>query len=137
MRETISREKFSILEMSGNREGDELRHLLARQPEHIGIEEEKQDETDGEKIHIEAEEDAGLEEVPLATPHTAEGIGAPDESHASWEDEQRGGAVGGESREQVGRSEADEDEYAASEERSPMRIEDAGSHAFYLESSSR
>lgn len=111
--------------------------LLARQPEHVGIEKKKEDKADGEEVHIKAEEDSCLEEVPLTFPHAAEGIGAPDDSDEGGNYKERGSAVGGESGEQVGSSKADEDEYAASNERSPMRIENAGSHAIYLESSSR
>ena len=124
------------MKAAGRRE-NELRCLLARQPEHIRIEKKKKNKADGEEVHIEAEEDACLEEVPLAFSHTAEGISAADESKEGGNDKERGSAVGGESREQVGRCQADKDEYAASEVGGPMRVEDAGSHAFYLESSSR
>lgn len=102
--------------------------VTAGKPKHVGIEEKKKDEADREKVHVEAEEDAGLEEIPSRASHATEGIGAADKSDACGKDEERVCAIVREAGEKIGDSKADKDKNAASQERSLVRIEDAGSH---------
>jgi hypothetical protein len=103
--------------------------MFAREPEHVGIEKKKENQADREKIHIEAEEDAGLKEIPSRTPHAAEGVDAADEGDTCGDDEEQICAVVRKAGEQIGGSKAGKDQSVASQERCPVRIEDAGSHA--------
>lgn len=103
--------------------------MFAGEPEHVGIEKKKEDEADGEEIHVEAEENSGMEEVPLRTSHAAEGIEAADGCDDCREDEKEVCPVVGESGEQIGHPEAEKHKYVASQQGPPLRIEDAGYHA--------
>jgi hypothetical protein len=107
--------------------------VFGRQPEHVGVEKKKEDEAEGEEIHVEAEEDTGLEEVPLRTSHAAEGVGTAEGCADDGEDQEGVCAVVGESGEKIGDPEAAEDEDAASQKGPFMRIEDAGFHAWFTD----
>jgi hypothetical protein len=103
--------------------------MLAGEPEHIGIEEQKEDEADGQQVHVKTEKDAGLEEIPLWAAHAADGVGAAEDGDTGGNDEEGVGTVVGKSGEEIRRTEAEQDKSAATEEGDLMRIEDTGSHA--------
>ena len=103
--------------------------MLAGEPEHVGVEEKEEDEADGEQVHIKAEQDARLKEVPSLAAHAAEGVGAADHCYKGGNGEQRIGTVGGEAGEEVGRGETCEYKRVSSKERTFVRIEDLGYHA--------
>jgi hypothetical protein len=102
---------------------------LAGEPEHVGVEEKKEDEAEGKEVHVEAEEDASLEEVPLRASHAAEGVGATDGRDDGRDDKEEIRPVVGKSGEQIGGTETEKHKYAASQQGSAMRIEDAGFHS--------
>ena len=52
-------------------------------PEHVGVEEKEEDQADGHEIHIDAEDHAGVVEVPAA-------LNAADSFGGSYEREKRG-----------------------------------------------
>jgi hypothetical protein len=106
--------------------------MFAGEPEHVGVEEEKEDEADGEEVHVETEKDADVEEIPAGVADTPEGVGAADDCDDCWNNEERGGAVIGEAGEEIRYTEADEDKGAPSQYGRSMRIEDAGSHAWSI-----
>lgn len=104
-------------------------HLVfAGEPEHVWVKEEKEDEADGEEVHVETEKDADVEEIPAGAADTAEGVGAADDCGDCRKDEKRVGAVIGKAGEQIGNRKATEYEGASSQEGGSMRIEDARSH---------
>ena len=103
--------------------------MLAREPEHVGVEQKKKDEADGEEIHVKAKEDTGLKEIPLATAHAAERVGATNDSDTGGNGEEGIGVVVRKAGEEIGCSETEEHKDVASQEGSFVRIEDTGSHA--------
>jgi hypothetical protein len=103
--------------------------LLAGEPQHIGVEKEKEDEADSEEVHVEAEQDSGLEEVPSLATHATEGVGAANDGDTGRNDNQRVRSIFGEAGEKIGNGETREHESVAAKKRTPVRIEDLRSHA--------
>lgn len=114
--------------------GGPFKLVFAGEPEHVGVEEKEEDEADGEEIHVEAEQDARLEEVPPLASHAAEGVGAADDRDTGWNDEEWIGSVVGEAGEKISDTKAYKYERVASKERTLMRIENSGYHAVAEES---
>ena len=74
-------------------------------PEHVGVEQKEEDETEGHEVHVDAEEDAAVVEVPAAL-HAADGVQRARYSDEGRKDDQRSGVVVGEVREEKGRCQA-------------------------------
>ena len=67
-------------------------------PEHVGVEQEEKDQTDGHEVHVEAENYAAVVEAP-ATLHAADGVQCAQDGDQRGQDQQRSGAVVREVRE--------------------------------------
>ena len=102
--------------------------MAAGHPEHVGVEKQKENKADGEQVHVEAEQNAGVKEIPVRMAHAAQGVDAADDGDDSGNDELGGRVIGGKGREMISESEADEDQYASAQYGGAMRIEDAGFH---------
>lgn len=102
--------------------------MAAGHPEHVGIEKQKENKADGEQVHVEAEQNAGVKEIPVGMAHAAQGVDAANDGDDSGNDKLRGRVIGGEGREMISESEAGEDQHASAQYGGAMRIEDAGFH---------
>lgn len=108
----------------------EIALAAAGEPEHVGEEEEKQDQEDGHQIHVEHKEDTGVIEIPSGIADTAVGVGAADEGDGSGNEQQQGGAGFGKAGEKICGSQAKKDKHTAAQGGVRSRIEDVSSHAF-------
>jgi len=122
--EIVSRENNNSLGIAEDSGG----LVAACEPEHIGVEKQKEDKADGEEVHIEAKKNPGVEEVPMGASHAAKRIAAADDSDNCRNDNEWICAVVGKAGEEIGNSEACKHECAASQDGCFMRIEDAGFH---------
>ena len=74
-----------------------------------------------------------MKEVPLRASHAAEGVGAANDRDDGRDDKEEVFPVVRKSGEQIGDTEAEKDKYAASQQGSAMRIEDAGVHSLPMD----
>jgi hypothetical protein len=89
----------------------------------IRIEEEEEDHAEGHKVHVDAEDDAGVVEAPAAL-DAADGIhGAEDGDQSGKKDEEVGTAVG-ESGEEDGGKEREEYKQVGAKKRVTVEIEE-------------
>jgi hypothetical protein len=92
-------------------------------PEHVGVEQKKENQADGHEVHVNAEEDAAVVEVPAAL-HAADGIKRAENGDQCGQDNQRRGMVVREVREQKRCCDAEKNESAAAKEGTVSRVED-------------
>lgn len=101
----------------------------AREPEHVGIEEEEDDHEDSQQIHVEHEQDSRMIEVPTRMADTAVSVGAADERNQGGDKNQYRRLRIGKAGEEIRGRKTSEDEDAAAQGRRSSRIENAESHA--------
>jgi hypothetical protein len=87
--------------------------LLRRgDPESVGVKKEKENHAEGHEVHVDEEEDSAVIETPAGL-HAADGVYRAGGRGKGGDDEQWGGAVVGEIREQNSDAEAQENECAS------------------------
>jgi hypothetical protein len=97
-------------------------------PEQVRVEEEEENHAYGHEVHVDEKQDATVIEAPAGA-HAANGVDGAGEGEDGWEGDECVGAIVGEVRETDGCAKAEEDKYAAAQERRDARVEDAGYHA--------
>jgi hypothetical protein len=81
-------------------------------PQHVGVEEKEEDQTNGHEVHIDEEENAAVIEAPPAL-HTAEGVECAENGDQCWQDEQGRATVVREVRERERDCDAEKNEESA------------------------
>ena len=101
------------------------------EPEEVGVDEEEEDHGAGHEVHIEAEQNASVVEVPAAL-HAAGGIERSPGAAEGGEQEQGVGAQVREVRNENGSEDADEDQGVATGQGVLARVEEGrGQHFQY------
>jgi hypothetical protein len=104
-----------------------LRLVGGCDPVGVGVKEEEENHAERHEIHVDEQEDAAVVEVP-ASSHAPDGVGGAGHGDEAGEDEERGGVVVGEVREEDGCGQTGEDEKVAAEKGTLARIEETGEH---------
>jgi selenophosphate synthetase-related protein len=81
-------------------------------PKHVGVEQKEEDQADGHEVHVDAEDDAAVVEVP-ATLHAADGVQGARYGDEGRKDDQRSGVVVREVREEQRRGQTKKNKNAA------------------------
>jgi hypothetical protein len=93
----------------------------------IGIEEKEEDDAEGHEVHVDAEEDTAVVEAPTRL-HATNCVDGAGDGGQGREDEQWGGTVVGEVRQQESYTKTGQNEDGAAYQGSMMRIEDGMFH---------